>query len=351
MELTSAKAALDSIIPKARIHLYKSIQIAEILYRDRVIKDIDLLKKETYRVEIRKWRDDVSRGLLGSVSTSSIRFQDNLFEDNALPPETLYILGEENKRLDGAVEAYIYLRFTERRSQLSQALDYCLNSDKNTFDVKYFIDLFWRQPGLKRSIDKIYEIITYSLFSTLVDVLHLRVEISIEPDKMDLLSEFEDFAQKVMSLNVNKLTYSQIAAIYRVGVTNAADRGIDMYANWGPAIQIKHLSLDPDLAKDIIGSLSSRNVVIVCKEVEERVILSIMRQIGLSERIQSVVTERELTEWYEKSLRGRYSGITGDILIGTLIEQMEQEFPSLEGLPQILADRHYERIKLTGIWS
>lgn len=29
-----AKAALDAVIKKSRVHLYKPIQIAEILYRD-----------------------------------------------------------------------------------------------------------------------------------------------------------------------------------------------------------------------------------------------------------------------------------------------------------------------------
>ena len=47
----------------------------------------------------------------------------------------------------------------------------------------------------------------------------------------------------VMCLDVNEHRAKQDARVYRVGVTNAADRGLDMYSNWGPAIQIKHLSL------------------------------------------------------------------------------------------------------------
>lgn len=37
-----AKNALDMVIQKSRVHLYKPIQIAEILYRDRTVGDIDL---------------------------------------------------------------------------------------------------------------------------------------------------------------------------------------------------------------------------------------------------------------------------------------------------------------------
>ena len=36
MDNRAAKRSLDTVIKKARIHLYKPIQIAEILYRDRV---------------------------------------------------------------------------------------------------------------------------------------------------------------------------------------------------------------------------------------------------------------------------------------------------------------------------
>lgn len=49
-----AKAALDNVIKKSRVHLYKPIQVAEILYRDRVFKDINLLSLEDYRTKSKK---------------------------------------------------------------------------------------------------------------------------------------------------------------------------------------------------------------------------------------------------------------------------------------------------------
>ena len=49
--LEAAKKALDTVIEKGRVHLYKPIQVAEILYRDRVYKDIDLSKLEDYRTQ------------------------------------------------------------------------------------------------------------------------------------------------------------------------------------------------------------------------------------------------------------------------------------------------------------
>lgn len=342
--IIEAKQALDTVIKKARIHLYKPIQIAEILYHIRTEGGIDPLKLEDYRTKSKKWRDDISKPLLGTVCTSSARFQDDLFNENAVPPIMLAELNKENLRTGGAVEAYIYKRFTNKYNQLSAALSYCFSSTKDSFDVKTFIESFWNEPGLRRSIDKIYEIIVYSLFSTLVDALNLKVEIYVDEDHFELLNEFEDFSKKVMCLDITNPTHIQDARVYRVGVTNAADRGLDMYSNWGPAIQIKHLSLDVSLAENIVSSVSSDRIVIVCKDAEKDVIISLLTQIGWRSHIQSIVTEQELVNWYEKALRGNYSEIIGDQLLDSLNQEILAEFPSVDEMPEALKNRHYETI-------
>lgn len=339
-----AKAALDNVIKKSRVHLYKPIQVAEILYRDRVYKDINLLSLEDYRTKSKKWRDEVSIVLLGRVSTSSARFQDDLFNDNATPPAVLDILGRENRRTNGAVEAYIYSKFDNKHEQLSNALAYCLEANVETFEVKKFIDSFWNEPGLKRSLDKIYEIIVYALFSTLVEAMNLEVEVTVKEDAYPLLKEFEDFTQKVMCLDCSTPQHIQEARVYRVGVTNAADRGLDMYSNWGPAIQIKHLSLDISLAEGIVNSVSSDRIVIVCKDVEKDVIVSLLSQIGWRNHIQSIVTEKDLIKWYEKALRGSYSELLGEKLLYCLASEIAEEFPSVDNTPEIIKKRHYELI-------
>ena len=318
--------------------------MAEILYRDRVHKDIKLRSLEDYRTKSKKWRDDVSIVLLGRVCTSSARFQDDLFNDNATPPAVLEVLGKENRRTKGAVEAYIYSKFDTKHEQLSNALSYCLDGDAKTFEVKKFIDSFWNEPGLKRSLDKIYEIIVYALFSTLVDIMNLEVAVTVEEDAYPLLKEFEDFTQKVMCLDCSTPQHIQEARVYRVGVTNAADRGLDMYSNWGPAIQIKHLSLDLSLAESIVNSVSSDRIVIVCKDAEKDVIVSLLTQIGWKSHIQSIVTENDLIDWYEKALRGSYSDQLGEKLLNCLASEIAEEFPSVDNTPEIIKKRHYELV-------
>ena len=339
-----AKNALDKIISKSRVHFYKPIQIAEILYKIRTEKNINPLNLESYRNESKKWRDEITIQLLGRKCTSSARFQDDLFNENAIPPQILKILSDENIKNFGAVEAYIYKKFTGKYNQLANALNYCKNSTKENFSVEKFINLFWNEPGLRRSIDKIYEIIVYALFSALTEILQIKIEISIAEKNFEVLNEFEDFSKKVMNLDIENPVYVQDAKIFRVGVTNAADRGLDMYSNFGVAIQIKHLSLDENLAEDIVGNVSSDRIIIVCKDAEQKIILSLLNQIGWRSKIQSIVTEKNLIDWYEKALRGKFSKIIGDKLLENLCNEIAEEFPSVAELPEILKSRHYEKI-------
>lgn len=351
ISIEKAKESLDKVIEKGRIHLYKPIQIAEILYRDRVYKDIQLSNLEDYRNPSKKWRDTITIALVGRKCTSSARFQDDLFNENAIPPSVLVSLGKENRRKEGVVEAYIYGQFTNRHAQLHKALFYCTNSTPDTFQVKDFIDSFWHEPGLKRSIDKIYEIIVYALFSTLIEALCLKIEITVKKEAYPLLLEFEDFSEKVMCIKPSNPQYCQKAKVYRAGVTNAADRGLDMYSNWGPAIQVKHLSLDTTLAEEIVNSVSSDNIIIVCKDAEKEVILSLLSQIGWRNRIQSIVTESNLIEWYEKALRGKYASTLAQPLLDCLAQEITEEFPSVDMIPEIIQNRHYEQITCDGLWS
>ena len=234
------------------------------------------------------------------------------------------------------MEAYIYRRFINKHNQLFNALSYCRDSDKSNFSIISFINSFWNEPGLKRSLDKIYEIVVYALFSALVESLSLKIELSVDENKFNILDEFKDFSQKVMCLDMTKPKFMQDAKIYRVGVTNAADRGL--------AIQIKHLSLDTTLAENIVSNISSNRIIIVCKDAEQDIIVSLMTQIGWRSRIQSIITENDLVNWYEKALRGKYTDIIGDKLMETLCSEIAEEFPSVTDLPEALKSRHYETI-------
>jgi len=344
-----AKQALDKVIDKARVHFYKPIQIAEILYRDRIEQNIVFSKLDSYRNASKKWRDLICLQFLGRTSTSSARYQDDLFNDNAIPPSVLEVLGEENRISEGAVEAYIYRKFSQRFNQMSAGLSYCATHDKNSFKLDKFLALFWHEAGLRRSIDKVYEIIVYALFSTLVEVLEISVTVSMNIEKMSILQEFEDFAKHVIRLNPRQMAITCPARIHRVGVTNAADRGLDMWANFGLAIQIKHLSLTEELAENIVSSLSADRIVIICKEAEQKIIVSLLNQIGWKSKIQSVIVESDLLKWYETALQGKFSYLTGDKVLQKLSDEIKIEFPSTDKneLLQFLQKRGYDKFENT----
>ncbi|MDJ0796889.1 MAG: HaeII family restriction endonuclease [Calothrix sp. MO_167.B12] len=343
MDIDEAKKALDKVIDKARVHFYKPIQVAEILYRDRTNKDIVLTNLSTYRTTSRKWRDMICLEFLGRTSSSSARYQDDLFNDNATPPNLLALLGEENRRKNGIVEAYIYRKFAQRFSKMSSGLNYSVTHSTTNFDLSEFLNLFWHEPGLRRSIDKIYEIVVYSLFSALVESLEVSITVSMNKAKIDILKEFEDFAEKVIQLSVHQPIIEMKARINRVGITNAADRGLDMWANFGLAIQIKHLSLTEELAENIASSVSSDRIVIVCKDAEQKVIISVLNQIGWKAKIQSIITESELITWYEKALRGKYATSIGEAVLKNITDEIQVEFPAADnsGLSSFMNSRGY----------
>ena len=269
MDNKTAKDHLDTVVRKARVHFYKPIQIAEILHRDRIEKDIDLGDLETYRTPSRKWRDTISLRFIGRISTSSARYQDDLFNANAIPPAVLMQLGKINRNSNGAVESYIYTALKDRLSQMSSGLSVVLQSDSRSFVLKNFIESFTRSPGLSRSVDKIFEIVVYALFSTLLEMLEVKIGVQIGNINNTILSEFSDFTEKVLGLSEDTPEIYQEAKVYRVGVTNAADRGLDMWANFGVAIQIKHISLTPTTVADISSTISADRIISSVKNLRK----------------------------------------------------------------------------------
>lgn len=340
-----AKEALDQLISKSRAHLYKPIQIAEILYHHRISDNLNLLDLEAYRTVSKKWRDNIAIKFLGRRCTSSAKFQDNLFDENAIPPRILSKLGEINKSA-GVVEAHIYKSFREKFFQLETALSYCLEASPEDFDIANLIDSFWAEPGLKRSIDKVFEIIVYALFETLVRFAEIKVDIHANESKLDLLKTFPKFIEKVLGLSSfgNRITID--AHFFRAGVTNAADRGLDIFANFGSVVQIKHLSLTEELADDIVSSINSNRIIIVCKSAESKMIQSLLRQIDWGHRIQSIITIEEVISWYSIAFDSSKETFIGPQLLASLAEEIKLEFPSIAdtGFFEFITERGYNTI-------
>ncbi len=343
MNTEQAKQALDKLITKQRVHLYKPIQIAEILYRVRQGKlTIEQIREnlEAYRNPSKHWRDSVTRLLLDRVSTSSQKFQDNLFEANAIPPTVLSALAKANQ--DGIVERYIYQRFQEKQRRILRLSDMLNTATPETFDLAVFLAEFERDKGIKRSIDKAFEIVVYALFNTLVKHLRVMVTVSVDPAKMALLQKFEEFAQLLLGVDTHTPTLSLPAKLYRAGATNAADRGLDMWANFGPVVQVKHLTLTEDLAESISSEVAADQIVIVCKDGEREIIERVCHQLG--QRIRGIIVQSQLISWYDLALHGNVTAHLGKDLLASLQQEFRNEFPFSETFHSFYKQRGYDSI-------
>lgn len=351
MDIHEAKQKLDIHISKQRTHMYKPIQIAEILKAARDgMKDLDLADLNTYRTRSKRWRDAVTMRLVGRVSTSSARFQDNLFEENAIPPEVIVALGEENNKKNGVVESYIYHRFKERLGMVHVVSSFIMEKSHEDFDLKEFLEVFNQQDGLKKSVDKIYEIIVYSLFYTVIKYLDVEIKLNIKNFDSELMNDFKEFNQIVLGISEESPSTTIKANVYRVGVTNAADKGLDMWSNFGPVIQVKHLSLTEELSEEIADSIKADQIVIACKEAEQKIIESLLTQIGWRSKIQGIVTEKDLINWYDLCFT-KYSDTLGKDLLQNVRREFAEEFPSTIEIDNFLKERGYSLNQLTGIWS
>ncbi len=275
----------------------------------------------------------------------------DVWNDSAIPPALLKSLDDENKRENGAVERYIYMRFKERQTLVSVITDVIATATPNEFQVSELFNLFKREAGIRRSIDKAYEIVTYSLFETIVTELEAEVSISVPAHKGDLLKEFSALSRVLLGVDENNREWLQAAHIYRAGVTNAADRGLDMWCNFGPAVQVKHLTLQEKLASAIVNQVESDTVVIVCQDAEVSVIATVMKQIGWGGRVRGIVKESDLIAWYEKSLRGKFASQLAPPLLERLLDGFKAEFPQVAGVVEFFQQRGYLNEDPPGLWQ
>ena len=136
-----------------------------------------------------------------------------------------------------------------------------------------------------------------------------------------------------------------------MGVTNAADRGLDMWANFDPVIQVKHLTLNSAQVENIVDQVESDNIIIVCRDADVSVISILMKQIGWGKRVRGIVKESQLIEWYNRCLRGKFSHQISQSLMNLLQQSFEEEFPEVTEILEFYQERQYTEIQLPQRWQ
>lgn len=339
-----AKNKLDLLINIYGVDSYYPIQIAEILYRSRTSGDIQPSKLETYQTSLLSGVNAVSLRLSGKFVTSLASYQHKVWTPTDISPAIFSVLNRANKRTGGAVERYIYLRYTERLQIVSNILNAFAKVPPEHFNLSSLFEKFVSHSQIRQSIGKVYEIAIISLCEIITENIVrpiVTVKVSASPANREIVREFSDLTRVLLGLDANNLSWEQPAHIYRVGVTNAADRGLDMWANFGPAVQVKHLTLNENLANEIIDQVESDHIVIVCRDAEADVIQTVIRQIGWGRRVRGIVREADLIEWYERCLRGKFKDRLAQPLLKRLIVGFKAEFPQTRALAEFLEERGY----------
>ena len=196
LERDRAKKVLDRFLAKKGQEPWKVIQAAEILRRKRLNPELCLENGDTYKKESRRWRDEAAGELLGDSYCPPATGQDSLFYKNALPPEILRVLGEENCRTGGAVEAYIYRRLTEKDRRFRALLKPWLSEKEGEERDPAELLEGLTAPGPEREKREIREILARVLLDTFRTVL--------EPESREEQGEWEKRSGRAAELLTGK---------------------------------------------------------------------------------------------------------------------------------------------------
>ncbi len=319
--------------------MYKPIQIAEILHYHRVKQPIDFNDINSYRNISKKWRDKISMQLVGNISTSSQKFQDNLFDANAIPPNILLDLANLNTK--GEIESFVYFSLKNRLELVHNAVEYCQESGEN-FNFLEFLNLFAKNQELKRSIDKIYEILVFSLFNAIIEILEFEITCEIKNNDTKIINDFSFFTKNIMGFNeqCNKINFAP--RIFRIGIANAADSGIDILSNFGSMIQVKHINLNNENIEEISHNIESDTMIIICKDIDKKYIDIILKQVGIGKKIKSIITTSDLEKLYKKSFEKQYYKKLASKIIEKIIAELQLEFPSAKNIADFINIRNYK---------
>lgn len=335
MNERQAKALLDHVIDISRVEMYKPIQIAEVLRKALSDHSIHLADKETYRVASRRWRDEVTTSLFGKVSTSSARFQDDLWNDSAVPPQAMEVLGRSNET-NRQVEAYIYGRVLAKSTGLTHARSK-IDGLQTRADLESFVSLF-DADGMSSSADRLFEIVATAVFQTELSNLPWSLRVDAAAPAHDRPASWS-FVERAAG-------NSRPIVVDRLGRTNAADAGLDIWSNFGVVINVKRRALTADLLAQILGDTPVGDLHIVCRSVEASARLR-LKALAATDRPVSITTEADLAGAGASLLR---ESKTAKPLRERLLQLFDHEFPLALTLGRFVADRGYLKTASTGIW-
>ena len=231
---------------------------------------------------------------------------------------------------NGEVEEYIYSEMKKKWDVLLSILNYCIDATPESFSLKEMEQMFDAESGLKRSIDKMFEIAAYTILSYYIDLSRAKMIVKTDP-VIPLPQMINDM------LNPGNV---RTPSISRVGVANAADRGLDMVTNFGPVVQVKHLPLSYNLVVEVCSSLPMSEVFLVVNSdnVEARHRL----ELNPPNNLVGIVSTEGLDDMYSSVLNNPNLKLERKYrLLEDLADGMILEFPHLGEFETFVRQRGY----------
>jgi type II restriction enzyme len=305
--------------------MYKPIQIAELLREFKRNPSLDPMNLESYRNLSKELRNRVTIQLFGKVSTSSMRFQDDLWNESAVPPSALASLSQAN--LNGSiVEQYIYQHVYSKNAQLIK-IRKILNDIDSLEKVENLFDSF-DSPGLRTSADRLYEVFVLSVLQTNLEASKFEIAI------LGKSSEISGNAtRRIIEAAQGEQSRLKLA---KLGHTNAADAGLDIWSNFGVVISVKNYDLDADLFRSVLADTPIGTLIIVCETVNSDLIVNystiskgrrvvFITQHDLMVDLKDIISDREMSNIFQKRF----------------VSFFDSEFPLTATLENFMKERKY----------
>ncbi len=346
-----AKEALDAVIYKSHVHVHQPIQIAEILFHHRTGKRWNLSDLESCRKRLKRWHDDVSMLADRHHGTSSQQDQGNFFASNVIPTKLLAQLGTINKRNKGRIEAYIYKALEIRLSSVHEVYEYIHSSTADSFSLGMLVAFFQNKQELRCSISKIYEILVYALFTTIIRALKAKTTANIEGKDKKILKDFERFLSMGLGIDLKQRKFIFPDSLYQADKPNDTGRSLTMWANYGQAVQVKYLTLVQSLAEDTTDKITADKIIIVCLGIERKVIESFLWQIGFGKKLYGCITIDSLGDCYKLCLNKKYRDNLGANLLNDMQRKFTEAFPSSKEIVPFITKRGYDKIVMPSDWK
>jgi HaeII restriction endonuclease len=325
MKKEQALAKLDAVVSKSKVEMYKPIQVAEVLHAARNDSSIKLDELETYRTRSKKFRDQVTRELFGKVSTSSAKFQDDIWSEDELPPPAMQILGNINATT-GKVEEYIYQNVWRKNSFLIEIRNY-LQAIEDSDDLVSIFEAF-EADGMRSSGDRFFETFCVAVLQCDVSSSGAYIKI-LEQTRSNNLSTVEKIIDAIKA-GEPKLQFS------RIGHTNAADAGLDIWSNFGVIVSVKNYLLDADLAIKVLEDTPVGELIIACDNYTNEALEEIKKMTP--NRSVTIVTKAELLNDAKRLLSDAASAKQ---FVQILLSNFDHEFPMALTLESFMKNRGY----------